>query len=61
MKTKEIYICNGRQFGSMDEVDNYCAAAGLRITNTETIRKNTYLITVTSVNPINVYESLEVR
>jgi hypothetical protein len=48
MKTKERYIANGKIFASYEEVEQYAKEQGLRITNTETIRKNVYLITLNS-------------
>jgi hypothetical protein len=42
----EKYICDGRIYESFDECENYAKFKGLRITNTETIRKNTFLITL---------------
>jgi hypothetical protein len=44
----ETYIVNGRKFRSYDNVIKYCEENNYRITNTETIKKGVYLITVTS-------------
>lgn len=46
---KEKYICNGRYFKSYDEVIAYAASINCRVSNTETIRKNTYLITLNAL------------
>ena len=46
MKTKERYITNGTIFSSYEEVEEYASKLGMRITNTETIRKGVYLITL---------------
>lgn len=46
---KEKYIVNGQTFKSYDEVITYCEQHNFRVTNTETIRKNVYLITVSSL------------
>ncbi len=43
---KEKYICNGRTFYSMEEVEAYAKANGWRVVNTETLRKGVYLIDV---------------
>jgi hypothetical protein len=48
MKT-ETYICDGRKFKTYDEVLVYCELNNFIVTNTQTIRKNTYLITI-SIN-----------
>lgn len=45
MKT-ETYIADGKRFKTYEEVCEYAEKLGLRITNTETIRKNTYLISL---------------
>lgn len=45
-KTKEKYIANGKSFNSYEEVVSYAAWLELRITNTETIRKGVYLISL---------------
>lgn len=44
-KTKK-YIANGFYFVSFEAVEEYAAMNGLRIANTETIRRNTYIITL---------------
>jgi hypothetical protein len=49
MKTKETYIANGKRFNSYDEVIDYCKEHNYRVTNTTTIRKNTFLIDLTSL------------
>lgn len=46
MKSKEKYIANGRFFHSFEEVEEYAKSIGMRITNTETVRKNTFLISL---------------
>ena len=46
MKTKEKYIANWHFFSTYEGVEEYARENDLRITNTETIRKNTYLITL---------------
>lgn len=48
MKT-ETYIVDGRKFKSYDEVIEYCEKNNFRVTNTETIYKGIYLITVTTI------------
>jgi hypothetical protein len=48
MKQKERYICNGRTFATFEEVEQYAASLGMRVTNTQTIRKGIYLITINS-------------
>lgn len=45
----EKYIVNGQTFKSYEEVVTYCEKNNFRVTNTETIRKNTYLISITSL------------
>lgn len=45
----EKYIVNGQTFKSYDEVVSYCEKNNFRVTNTETIRKNVFLITVNSL------------
>ena len=47
MKT-EKYIANGRIFKTFEEVEKYAKERNLRITNTETIRKDTFLISLNS-------------
>jgi hypothetical protein len=49
MKKIEKYIANGKYFTSYEDVENYAKANGYRITNTETIRKNVYLISLSSI------------
>lgn len=46
MKSTEKYIANGSTFQSYEEVEEYAKQLGLRITNTETIKKGVYLITL---------------
>lgn len=41
---KETYIADGSKFKSMEEVEAYAKKKGLRVVNTETIRKGVYLI-----------------
>lgn len=48
MKTKEKYIADGKFFASYEEVEQYAKEKGLRITNTETIKKNVFLISLNS-------------
>ena len=43
---KEKYICNGKTFASYENVVEYAASINCRVTNTTTIKKNTYLITL---------------
>lgn len=42
----EKYIANGRHFSTYEEAETYAGTLGLRITNTETIRKGVYLLTL---------------
>lgn len=44
---KEKYIVNGEIFNSYKDVVDYCSKNGYRVTNTETVRKNTYVISIT--------------
>lgn len=46
MKTKGKYIADGKHFESYEKVENYAKELGMRITNTETIRKGVYLISL---------------
>jgi len=46
MKNQEKYIADGRFFKTFQEVEDYAKSIGMRITNTETIRKNTFLISL---------------
>ena len=41
---KETYIVNGRRFDQFEDVLEYVYELGMRITNTKTIKKGTYLI-----------------
>lgn len=45
----EKYLCNGKTFTSYDAVIEYCKGNNFRVINTETVRKNTYLITIKSI------------
>jgi len=45
----EKYIVNGQTFKTYDEVIAYCERNNFRVTNTETIRENVYLISVSSI------------
>jgi hypothetical protein len=45
---KERYICNGRTFTSFEQVEEYAHSLGMRVTNTQTLRKGVYLITINS-------------
>lgn len=40
------YICNGKIFRSYDDVVTYAASINCRVSNTQTIKKGTYLITL---------------
>jgi len=42
----EIYVADGRRFKSFEEVLTYASSIGLRVVNTETIRKGVHLITL---------------
>ena len=46
---KEKYIVNGNIYSSYEEVIEYCKANQYRVTNTTTIRNNTYLISISSL------------
>lgn len=54
---KETYLVNGRKFASYDEVIAYCQQNNFRVTNTQTIGKNTYVISITNVTPIIVHNA----
>ncbi len=43
---KEKYIANGKIFYSYGEVIEYAKENNLRVSNTQTIKKHTYLITL---------------
>ena len=43
------YICNGKIFASFDDVVTYCEEKNFRVTNAQTVSKNIFLITVTSL------------
>lgn len=45
----EVYICNGKRFSSYEAVLGYCKENGYRVTNTNTIGRNKFLIAVASV------------
>lgn len=47
---KQKFICNGQFFKSYDDVIAYCEKNNFRVTNTQAIRKNVYLITVSTIN-----------
>ena len=47
--TKEKYIANGNIFHSYEDVIDYCKENGYRVTNTETVKKNTYVISITKL------------
>lgn len=49
-KVKEKYFCNGHTFLSYESVVIYAASINCRVSNTETIAKGKYLITLTSLN-----------
>lgn len=49
MAKKEIYICNGKRFSSYDEVIQYCKENSFRVSNTTTLKRNTYLIDIVSI------------
>lgn len=49
MKHKETYIVNGRYFHSYEEVVNYAASINCRVSNTQTIGKGKYLITLNGI------------
>ena len=49
MKTKEKFIVNGKIFNTYEEVVEYNKLFNFRVTNTETIKKGVYLISVTSI------------
>jgi hypothetical protein len=46
---QEQFILNGRKFKSYDLAVEYAANRGWRITNTQTIGKGIYLLTVSSI------------
>lgn len=46
MKKQEKYIADGRFFKTFQEVEEYSKLKNMRITNTETIRKDTFLISL---------------
>lgn len=46
---KETYICNGRNFYSYDECVNYAASINCRVSNTQTVKKGVYLITLSGI------------
>lgn len=46
--SNERYICNGKRFSSYEEVESYCEKRGFRITNTNTIKNNVFLVDVSS-------------
>lgn len=46
---KETYICNGKYFASFTEVEQYAASINCRVSNTETLKKGIYLISLQSV------------
>ena len=46
---KETYICNGHYFHSYDEVVAYATSIDCRVTNTQTVSKNKYLITLSGL------------
>lgn len=45
---KDVFIANGRRFSSYEDVERYARENGLRIANTEIIRKGVHLITLNS-------------
>lgn len=45
----EVYICNGKRFSSYEAVLGYCKENGYRVTNTNTIGRNKFLIAVASI------------
>ena len=49
MKTNEKYIVNGKVYESYEDVIEYCKENNYRVTNTETIKKNKFLITITNL------------
>lgn len=46
---KKKYIVNGIIFKTFEEVETFTKENGYRITNTETIKKDVYLISITSI------------
>lgn len=46
---KQKFICNGQSFKSYDDAIAYCEKNNFRVTNTQTIKKNTFLISITSL------------
>jgi hypothetical protein len=48
-KVNEVYICNGKRFSSYEAVLDYCKENGYRVTNTNTIGRNKFLIAVASI------------
>lgn len=49
LNTKEKYIVNGIIFHSYNEVIKYCKLNNYRVTNTETVRENIYIIPITKL------------
>ncbi len=47
---KEIYIANGKHFNSYEDVVNYAASINCRVANTQTIKRNVYLITLNALD-----------
>lgn len=43
---KETYICNGRTFPSYEKAVEYAASINCRVSNTQTVKKFTYLLTL---------------
>lgn len=46
---KETYILNGRKFSTYDDAVKYASEINCRITKTVTVRKNVYILEVTSL------------
>lgn len=49
LNTKEKYIVGGKIFHSYKDVIKYCKLNNYRVTNTETVKENTYIISVTKL------------
>lgn len=49
MKHKETYICDGKFFDSYDDVVTYAASINCRVSNTQTVGKNKFLITLSGL------------